>query len=385
MTLASAPSVPELQRALQADPADWQTALLLKRALADAHLYAEADPAFRAARARFPDDVWLAHMSRLYAYPWADLPAMTQRARLLAAESPTDPATVRLLGALLQQGRDYAGAAAAYAQAGTDVCRGLAEEARRYIALGAVLAVAPSDGPMPAIAMINLDRNTERLAETTAQFAGCDMPRFRVPGVDGSRLPAAAARRLGGSARQRGTLGCFLSHAAAWEAVLARGLSACLVIEDDTMPLLDLPRSWGALGLPERFDVCFVNDRICPPASADRFTAMPLSQAMLAFPSWRNAPGADGYVVSDEGARRLLAYVARDGFGDDVDWRMLAYALPENETEAWPEDSHARQHLRQLRPALAPEHRLSAWAICPPLIRTVPIASDREDADRAAG
>ena len=48
---------------------------------------------------------------------------------------------------------------------------------------------------------------------------------------------------------------------------------------------------------------------------------------MHAFPADDNAPGGDGYILSRAGARKLLDWVAEDGFGEDVDWRLLAYGL----------------------------------------------------------
>ena len=63
----------------------------------------------------------------------------------------------------------------------------------------------------------------------------------RSAGIEGRRLPAAAVRRLGGDPQMRGTLGCFLSHAGAWEAIVERGDDQCLIVEDDVIPLLDLP------------------------------------------------------------------------------------------------------------------------------------------------
>ena len=57
-------------------------------------------------------------------------------------------------------------------------------------------------------------------------------------------------RLTGDAAAPRGTLGCFLSHAAAWEALLDGDAPHALIIEDDVIPLLDLPPSLDALPLP---------------------------------------------------------------------------------------------------------------------------------------
>ncbi len=363
------------------DVGDWQAALALKADLAAMGRYAEGDALFQQARRRFPDAAWVAHLAPLYAFPQGELPSLIARAGALARATPGDPALWSLLGRMLGQARDYAAAAAAYARDPRQEARAPEAEARHAEALRAWLARAPCSGPSPAIAVLNLDRNASRLAELDRQFAGCQPPRFRVAGIEASRLPLAAVVRLGGSPALRGTLGCFLGHAAAWEAMLARGLDHCLVVEDDVIPLYDLPARWGAFGLPAAFDLCFVNDRLAPPAAGAGFQVHGLAQAMRRFPPWRNAPGADGYLLSANGARTLLQLVARDGFGGDVDWRLLAYGLTDSEVLGLPDGSHARQALAAL-PRTGPDTRLDMHVLSPALIRTVPLASDREDEDR---
>ncbi len=367
---------------LMADVRDWQTALRLKAHLAELGRYAEADPVFRAARAAFPDDVWLAHMASLHAYPQGELATMIQRAAALAVEKPNDGWRARLLGNLLLQIRDYTGAAAAFASA-TDPDSALRRQsALCNIVLNDKLADAPATGPAPSIAILNLDRNPERLLETQAQFAACRMPRLRVPGVEGARLPRPAVLNLGGDPSRRGTLGCFLAHAAAWEMMLADGLSHCLVVEDDTMPLLDLPERWGIFELPEWLDLCFVNDRMAPRAVTPAFSLLTTAEAIEQFPPERNAPGADGYLISARGARKLLDWVAEDGFADDVDWRLLAYAVCPADSAALPAGSHARREIARLHRAIGSGRRLQTRVLSPPLVRTRPIASEREDENR---
>ncbi len=367
---------------VEADPRDWQAALDLKAILTASHRYAEADPVFRAARAAFPDDVWLAHMTALHAYPQAELAALTSRAAALAAEAPDDGARARLLGNLLLQARDYGAAATAFRHAPDADSALRRRSALGYAELARTLAEAPSAGATPSVAIVNLDRNPGRLAETEAHFAGSRMPRFRVPGIEGARLPLAAVRRLGGDAARRGTLGCFLSHAAAWEAMLANGLSHCLVVEDDTMPLLDLPERWGVFGLPDGLELCFVNDRMAPRASVPAFQLITVADALHQFPPERNAAGADGYLISAGGARKLLGWLAEDGFAEDVDWRLLAYALSPAERATLPPDGHASREVARLHGMVGSTRRLEAWVLSPPLVRTVPVASDREDEDR---
>ncbi len=367
---------------LAADKGDWRAALQLKAGLAALHLHAEGDPVFRAARAAFPDDVWLVHMASLHAYPQAELADMTRRAAALAAAAPGDGPRARLLGNLLLQARDYPAAAAAFVHAPDPDSASRRRSALGYAALAGTLAHAPASGPAPSIAILNLDRNPARMAETAAHFAGCRMPQFRVPGLEGARLSGPAILRLGGAPARRGTLGCFLAHAAAWEAMLARGLSHCLVVEDDAMPLLDLPERWGVFTLPEGFDLCFVNDRMAPRAPEAAFRVLTVADALARFPPERNAPGADGYLLSAGGARKLLDWLAEDGFAEDVDWRLLAYALSPGERAALPSGGHAACVIARLHETIGSSRRLEASVLSPPLVRTVPISSEREDDNR---
>ena len=54
-----------------------------------------------------------------------------------------------------------------------------------------------------------------------------------------------------------------------------------------------------------------------------------------------NAPGGDGYILSRAGARKLLDWLAEDGFAEDVDWRLIAYGLTPAQIAALPRPSHA--------------------------------------------
>lgn len=375
-------------------PEDWRAALELERDMAAGGRYAEADPLFRRAARHLPDDEWLAHHTVLYAFHQPDLDALDARARAILARRPDDATVHALLGEIARQGRDFAAAeghftrAAALDPARAEYAAG-SRAARRYRHLSRRLAEQPAAGGEYAVAVLNLDRNTERRAEMERRFRDAPVPVFRVPGVEGGRLPLAAVGRLTGaeaSTGSRGTLGCFLGHAAAWEEVLRRGLAHCLIVEDDVIPLLPLPPRLGPLGLPEGWDVCFVNDRMEPrpdgEGDGEGFRTVPLARAVRGFAPDHNAPGADGYLVSAAGARTLLDWVARDGFAGDVDWRLLAYGLSPDDVAALPRDGHAWGVLDTMARRVGRAERLRAHVLCPALIRTVPVSSDREDENR---
>ena len=368
-------------------PDDWQVALELKRDLKAGWHYPESDPQFRRAAASLPDDEWVAHYAALYAYHGEDLEVLDRRARAVLERRPGDAAVLAILGDVASQRRDWAGAEQAFAAAGESY--GFKRDtARMYLRLGGeALTPALSRGERGnySVGFVNLDRNPEREAELRRQFAGSAPVLHRSSGVEGRRLPAAAVRRLGGDPQMRGTLGCFLSHAGAWEAMLQRGDERCLIVEDDVIPLLDLPAGLDALGLPDGFDIVFVNDRIAPrldPAATMGFSTRTLEVAMHAFPAEDNAPGGDGYVLSREGARKLLDWVGEDGFGEDVDWRLIAYGLSPGAIAGLPRPSHAGPWLDKVSQLVRRAERLDAHVLHPALIRTVGVSSDREDENR---
>lgn len=373
--------------ALGRAPDDWRLALALKRNLKAALHYPDADPLFRAGARHLPDREWLEHYTALYAFHGSDLATLDARGRAMLVGMPEHAPLHALLGDVARQRRDWDGAALSFQTAvALDPAHadyaGKYRAACRYQALARHMATAPVSGEAYQVLVVNLDRNPERWAEIGVQFAGCAAPVVRVPGIEGSRLAGAAVQRLtSDAASPRGTLGCFLSHAAAWQAVVDRRLPQALIVEDDVIPLIDLPARAGPLRLPAGYDVCFVNDRLEPQRDGSVPTAHPLAAVMQEFHPEDNAPGGDGYVVSQAGARTLLDWVGADGFAADVDWRLLAYALTPDAVEALP-PGHARTHLRAL-PVPRPD-RLRAYVLHPALIRTVGVSSDREDQNRLA-
>lgn len=373
--------------ALKQDPFNWRLALELKQALKVALHYPDSDPLFRVAARHLPDQEWLHHYTALYAFHGSDLAVLDARGRAMLAGRPDYAPLHALLGDIARQRRDWDGAATAFkAAAALDPAHPdytlKYQAAYRYQAFARHMAACPVSGEAFQVLVVNLDRNAERWDEIGVQFAGCVAPVQRVAGIEGSRLASSAVQRLTLDAvSPRGTLGCFLSHAAAWQVVVDRSLKQALVVEDDVIPLIDLPARAGPLGLPDGYDVCFVNDRLEPRRDTTTPTPHPLAEIMQEFYPEDNAPGGDGYFVSQAGARRLLDWVKTDGFAADVDWRLLAYGLYPAEVEALP-PSHARTHLREL-PVARPE-RLRAYVLHPALIRTVGVSSDREDQNRLA-
>lgn len=189
--------------------------------------------------------------------------------------------------------------------------------------------------PVPILA-INLERDTARMVDTRAVFAGlANFALERSPGVIPA-LPEVAKTYLTGRERgEAGTLGVFLAHVLAWEAIAVMDGPA-LVIEDDVRPAA-LHRLF-ALELPGDLDLLHVNHRMADPAAVRGSLAVVPAATILPhkvpMPAPRAAPGGDGYLLTPAGAAKLIAAVRADGFEGHVDWRLLRYGCTRAEVVA---------------------------------------------------
>jgi GR25 family glycosyltransferase involved in LPS biosynthesis len=376
---------------LDVAPDDWRVALELKRDLVAGLHNPDSDGRFCRAARMLPDAAWLAHYGECGTLPGAELEAIAFRAREMRERVGADVRIEGVLGQVARQRRDWSEAARAFSAAfamapGREDWARLAAQARMYARLGGLGADGGVAGDYEVF-VINLDRNAERLAEIERQCVGFPVRPQRVGAVAGDTLPGAAVRRLTGEvSAPRGTLGCFLSHAAAWERLLAGSAACALVMEDDALPLLAFPRSIAELGLPEGWDVVWVNDRMqgeYDPDTVAGFRTVAAVNAVRGFPAWHDAVGGDGYLISRSGARRLLEWCQADGFSGDVDWRMLGYALEPGEVAGLACGSAARRLLDGL-PVPGRAARLQAHVLQPALVREVSLRSDRQDVDRLA-
>jgi glycosyl transferase family 25 len=87
--------------------------------------------------------------------------------------------------------------------------------------------------------VINLARDTTRLANCTAQAQELGFSFERVEAVEGKSLSSdfidefRRSRPRGGRSWLHGQIGCFMSHFRVWETIAAGDSSAALVLEDD--------------------------------------------------------------------------------------------------------------------------------------------------------
>jgi hypothetical protein len=249
------------------------------------------------------------------------------------------------------------------------------EYARTCSAIAARFAAARQahrEAPDYAVFAINLDEQTLRFQNLAAQFPADVHALIRIPGVKGRYLPDAAAARLGGAdaARQKGTLGCFLAHVAAWERFRASVFDHGLFVEDDVKVAIDLPPSLAALDLPSGYELCFAGygmEPPTPPGPGGLLHAVPVAATVAAKTRTWNAPGAYGYFLSRRGAERLLDLVARDGFSGDVDWRLIAYSIGKADREGLSPESFAFAALGRHLACIEARPPITGWCLYPPL------------------
>ena len=261
----------------------------------------------------------------------------------------------------------------------------LIEFARTCSSIAARFAAARQahrGAPDYAVFAINLDEQALRFQNLKAQFPADLHALIRIPGVKGRYLPDAAAARLGGpqAAKQKGTLGCFLAHVAAWERFRASVFDHGLFVEDDVKMAIGLPPSVAALDLPSGYDLCFAGygmEPPAPPGPGGVLHAVRVAAAVAKKTRTWNAPGAYGYFLSRRGAERLLDLVARDGFAGDVDWRLIAYSIGTADHERLSPESFARTGLSRHLACIAVQPTITSYCLHPALFMPGRLGSTR--------
>lgn len=182
--------------------------------------------------------------------------------------------------------------------------------------------------------VINLDCDIQNFEKVESIASGLPFNIERISGIRGSSIPRFIVEKTVVNHEidlQMGTVGCFLSHARAWEKIAEEGSG--FVFEDDII-FQNMDTISELASEMQAYDLIFVNDRMCGEASADsdeRNCINSLKQEILARAE-RNqiACGGDGYYLSQAGAQRLLELVKTKGVFNDVDWFIFYCAMANN-------------------------------------------------------
>jgi glycosyl transferase family 25 len=178
-----------------------------------------------------------------------------------------------------------------------------------------VVEVAPDAQALP-VYLINLDRNPDRLEFMRRQLDDRAIRFTRLPASDG-RDPAVVQRSRRSSLCHLGpgAIGCYESHIRVWEQFLSTKAQACIVLEDDVLLSSDFMQSASVAAASVKFDLIKLD------FFARRVLVEPKGIAVSSARSVYRFRGKDwcagGYVLSREGAKRLLA--ASKGYTRPVD------------------------------------------------------------------
>lgn len=241
------------------------------------------------------------------------------------------------------------------------------------------------EGAKNSILVLNVPGDRDRLKSISSQISKFKSANLAlIPGVQGALLPNLVCDYLTDnpySKFYKGTLGCFMSHIRAWEHLAESIEPFMLVIEDDVwIGDLDI---LTILEFPLDCDLIFCNDRMSVrPLSSEEQTCelCSLTPSLEHLEAHGRPIGADGYILSPSGARKLLQFVAKDGLFSHVDVRMLAYCLSTSEANALPGKQRLTNNLKVLRSKYPEEHHLNARVLAPALTRHRPDLESRRQA-----
>jgi glycosyl transferase family 25 len=181
--------------------------------------------------------------------------------------------------------------------------------------------------------VVNLDRRPDRLGRFKShvtEVAGEALARRieRFAAVDGRDLTLTAELshlfRGNDFSFRRGFIGCALSHLALWRELAAGQAPAMLVLEDDVSlcPGFEgqLAELCSALTRDHpSFDLVLLGNFDWRPAAEDDFTTGFRPARPLPFDGARYIGGTFAYILSRQGAQKLLAIVERDGIQNGID------------------------------------------------------------------
>ena len=228
---------------------------------------------------------------------------------------------------------------------------------------------------MTTVFVLNVERDTERRESVLAQLSaqtGLE-PRI-VPGVYGPALADIVCLHLTADAHnwisRKGTIGCFLSHVAAWERV-ARLDAPAIVLEDDA----DAPNLWkiADLEIPSDAELIFLNNRMsAEPNRSGNPVITPMLPTLIRLNDQQVGPGGDGYWLTPRAATKLLDACAVELYFGHVDGRLLRYSVSSDDLASFPEETWLgyvlRMHRNYRGPGRPPIGIIRGYCIAPALV-----------------
>lgn len=142
-----------------------------------------------------------------------------------------------------------------------------------------------------------------------------------IVGIDGASIPQLLIERAQlSSIKDRGTLGCFLSHTRSWE--LASNHLPTLVLEDDVFVSKALLNYYTEIFIKDKFDFMYINDRMAQIIQSNLdgklFTSSIDSNSIPP-----GGHGTDGYLINANTASYLLDRVKKNLWQGNTDRFVL--------------------------------------------------------------
>lgn len=170
--------------------------------------------------------------------------------------------------------------------------------------------------PFP-IFLINLKASADRRMAATEQLARVGLSPTIVEAVDGRALaPAEVARLVDAAGRLRrapkplspAEVGCYLSHRAVLERIVAEDIPQALVLEDDLLATDELPSVLDAIATRPMPPYDMIKLGISEPQTKAFTPIIPLTGASALVRHHNVVNSNLAYVITRAGAQRFLTY-----------------------------------------------------------------------------
>lgn len=178
-----------------------------------------------------------------------------------------------------------------------------------------------------------------------------------------------------------GSFGNQISQYRVWERIAQQQLPYGIVAEDDAfIKSRHLAKIDFAKFYPD-VDIVFINDRLCGKLGEERAQSMPLmlslEEALVSLSEQDptlNALGSDGYVLTRNGAQKLISIVQEEGLHSaGTDWYLLSHTFDPEYLGKLNTDSVIYKVLKSRLEKQRTSHRLTGALVMPALIEHRPL------------
>jgi GR25 family glycosyltransferase involved in LPS biosynthesis len=180
---------------------------------------------------------------------------------------------------------------------------------------------------------ISLERDRRKRELQRRLYSFCGLQIEFLNGIPGATLPRIVetllcpAGFLGGLSK--GAIGCALSHIKAWEFMTEKSYEFAVILEDDGTPYYGFNPETLINDSGSDFDILLINQRmsslIGPPTHYKYAGCVNVSERLHEMPDTQKGWGGDGYILSYNGAKRLLRCISVDGILGHIDGQLSSY------------------------------------------------------------